>query len=248
MSRILVFLALIGMVAFAMISQEQTIIYLVGDSTCADKSPDAFPEMGWGTPFTTFFDSSVRIENHAKNGRSTKSFMEEGRWEAVLKALKAGDYVFIQFGHNDEVPSKAGRYTTPEQFQENLRKYVADSRAQRAHPVLLTPVTRRSFDSTGVLQDTHAEYAGLVREVAAAEKVPLIDMTRKSMELVSTWGEEKSVLLFHHLEPGEHPNYPGGKTDNTHFNELGARKMAQLVLQGILELDLGLEQFIVKKK
>ncbi|MFT7233433.1 MAG: lysophospholipase L1-like esterase [Cyclobacteriaceae bacterium] len=220
-------------------SQDKTAIYLVGDSTCADKDDEAFPEMGWGTPFKTFFNESIVIENRAKNGRSTKSFLTEGSWDNVLKTLKKDDYVFIQFGHNDEVPSKTDRYTTPEEFKSNLKVYVLDTRNKKALPVLLTPVTRRSFEK-GELKDTHEEYAQLVREVANELEVPMIDMTTKSMALVGNWGVTQSQLLYHHLEKGEHPNYPNGKEDNTHFNELGARKMAQLVLDGIEELELDL--------
>lgn len=230
--------------AFGLLQEEPTVIYLIGDSTCAEKEIDAYPETGWGMPFAFFFDESIKVDNRAKNGRSTKSFMEEGRWDAVLETLRQGDYVFIQFGHNDEVPSKVGRYTTPEEFQTNLRKYVMDARSKDALPVLLTPVTRRSFEN-GVLVDTHAQYAELVREVAASEHVPLIDMTTLSTELVSELGERESKWLYHHLEAGEHPNYPKGKADDTHFNEIGARKMAQLVLSGIRTLDLDLKKHIV---
>ena len=158
--------------------------------------------------------------------------------------LNSGDYVFIQFGHNDEVPSKVGRYTTPEEFQANLRGYVIDTRKKGALPVLLTPVSRRSFEN-GELVDTHEHYAQLVREVAQSNDVPLIDMTTLSMELVRNLGETESKWLYHHLDAGEHPNYPQGKSDDTHFNELGARKMAQLVLDGIRELNLELKNHIV---
>ncbi|WP_421896687.1 rhamnogalacturonan acetylesterase [Marinoscillum sp.] len=239
------FLALSGLLmAFGLLQEEPTVIYLIGDSTCAEKEIDAYPETGWGMPFAFFFDELIKVDNRAKNGRSTKSFMEEGRWDAVLEILRQGDYVFIQFGHNDEVPSKVGRYTTPEEFQTNLRQYVMDARSKDALPVLLTPVTRRSFEN-GVLVDTHAQYAELVREVAASEHVPLIDMTTLSTELVSELGECESKWLYHHLEAGEHPNYPNGKADDTHFNEIGARKMAQLVLSGIRTLDLDLKKHIV---
>ncbi|WP_020528369.1 rhamnogalacturonan acetylesterase [Flexithrix dorotheae] len=239
----ILFITLLG---FGFAQEEKTVIYLIGDSTCADKNPEAFPEMGWGTPFKTFFNASVHIENRAKNGRSTKSFLEEGRWDDVLSTLKKDDYVFIQFGHNDEVKSKVGRYTTPEEFKTNLKKYVKDSQEKKANPILLTPVSRRSFEN-GELTDTHQQYAQLVREVAQEEQVPLIDMTRKSMDLLEKWGVQKSELLFHHLSPGEHPNYPNGRKDNTHFNELGARKMAQLVLQGVRELKIPLEDQILKR-
>ena len=229
--------------AFAL-QEEKVVVYLVGDSTCADKDPKAFPETGWGTPFKTFFNENIVVENRSKNGRSTRSFMEEGRWDNIMSTLKAGDYVFIQFGHNDEVPTKATA-TTPEEFQNNLRKYIEDTRGKNAIPVLLTSVSRRSFVD-GILKDTHKHYADLTREIASEKEVPLIDMNEKSMRLLTEWGEEKSQLLFHHLEAGEHPNYPNGRTDNTHFNELGARKMAQLVLKGIVEQELGLQKFIIE--
>lgn len=226
---------------------DKITLYLVGDSTCAEKEVNAYPEAGWGMPFQYFFNDTVVVQNHAKNGRSTKTFMEEGRWDAILKDLKKGDWVFIQFGHNDEVPSKVDRYTTPDQYQSNLRKYVADTRKKGANPVLLTPVTRRSWEN-GVLVDSHSQYAQLVRDVAKDQNVPLIDMTVKSMQLVNNFGESRSVLLYHHLAPGEHPNYPNGKTDDTHFNELGARKMAQLVLDGMEELNLELLRHVYHGK
>lgn len=222
-------------------------LFLVGDSTCADKADKAIPETGWGTPFQYFFDESVRVDNHARNGRSTKSFMNEGLWDAVLDKVTEGDYVFIQFGHNDEVPSKVGRYTTAEEYQANLEQYVAQTREKGAFPVLLTPVTRRSWED-GLLINTHEQYAQLVRDVAQRLEVPMIDMTKRSMQLLHQFGESRSKLLYHHLAPGEHPNYPEGKSDNTHFNELGARKMAQEVLDGIQELDLPLAARIVNRK
>jgi lysophospholipase L1-like esterase len=229
--------------AFTLLTKDTITIYLVGDSTCADKSPDAFPEMGWGTPFKTFFNENLKIENRAKNGRSTKSFIQEGRWGEILETLKKGDYVFIQFGHNDEVQTKKTA-TKPNEFQGYLRQYVNETRKKGANPVLLTPVSRRSFEN-GKLKDTHAQYAQLLRDVAVEMDVPMIDMTEKSMKLLNDWGVANSQLLFHHLKPGEHPNYPNGREDNTHFNELGARKMAQLVLDGIEELNLDILENVV---
>ena len=245
MKQLVIYCAVLFGMAWPMEQENEPVLYLIGDSTCAIKSENAFPEMGWGVPFVSFFNDSISLENHAVNGRSTKSFKEEGRWDKVKETLKAGDWVFIQFGHNDEVPSKVGRYTTPEQYQANLTQYVNETSAAGANPVLLTPVTRRSFEN-GVLVDSHEQYAQLVRDVASKMNVPLIDITKKSMNLVSELGKDKSLLLYHHLEAGEHPNYPNGKEDNTHFNELGARKMAQLVLDGIEELKLDLNQYIVK--
>jgi lysophospholipase L1-like esterase len=211
----------------------------------AQKEIKAYPETGWGMPFSYFFDSSVTVDNRAKNGRSTRTFIEEGLWKPVVDNLQAGDYVFIQFGHNDEVSTKKS-FTTEEEFQNNLARYVTETRSKKAIPVLLTPVARRKFDSTGHIVGTHEVYAELVRTVAKKYNVPLIDHDKKSQVLLQQLGVTTSKLLFNHLTPGEHPNYPDGKIDDTHFSELGARKMAELVLAEIKNLKFGLAEKIYK--
>lgn len=237
-------LLLVSLTSFVLIIKKQTTIYLIGDSTIANKEVRAYPETGWGMPFRCFFDSTVVVDNRAKNGRSTRTFIEEGLWKPVVENLKKGDYVFIQFGHNDEVETKKS-YTTKEQFVANLTRYVSESRAKKAIPVLLTPVARRRFDSTGKIIGTHDIYAELVRSVAKGQNVPLIDLDKQSQGLLQELGVEGSKHLFNHLKPGEHPNYPEGKIDDTHFSELGARKMAQLVLANIRSLKLELSSRIV---
>ena len=209
------------------------------------KEIKAYPETGWGMPFSIFFDSTVTVDNRAMNGRSTQSFINENRWQPVVDKLQEGDYVFIQFGHNDEVPTKSTA-TTPEIFTANLVKYITETKNKKAFPILLTPVTRRSFDSSGHLVGTHDAYSKLVRSVATQYKVTLIDLDKKSQELLLQYGVEKSKLLFNWLDAGEHPNYPKGVSDNTHFNEVGARKMAEIVLSSIKELHLELAERIVK--
>lgn len=211
----------------------------------SNKAVAAYPETGWGMPFAIMFDSSVMVDNRAKNGRSTRTFISENLWQPVADNLKAGDYVFMQFGHNDESKEKTDRYTSPEDYKKNLVKFITETRARNANPVLLTPVTRRKFKE-GVIQETHVEYSKLVLEVANELTVPVIDLDTKSRELLQNYGEEKSKLLFLQLELGEHPNYPEGKDDNTHFSELGARKIAQLVLNEIKNLKLELAERIVK--
>ena len=223
----------------------ETTTYLVGDSTMSEKRITRYPETGWGMPFSFYFEEGVKVENHALNGRSTRTFIEEGRWDPILEKLSPGDYVFVQFGHNDEVETKP-RYTTPEDYQMYLRKYVAETRAKGATPILLTPITRRRFDEQGKQVETHKHYSELMREVAESEGVFLIDMDRKSQALLNELGPEKSKLLFLQLEPGQNPNYPEGVTDNTHFSETGARMMAELVLTGIRELKLELADKIIK--
>lgn len=244
--KLLIFTALIGFTSFTP-AEKKIKVYLIGDSTIANKQVKAYPETGWGTPFTYFFDESVAVDNRAQNGRSTKSFLAENRWQPVLDSLKAGDYVFIQFGHNDEVPTKKSA-TTPSEFKTNLTQYVTDTRSRKATPVLLTPVARRNFDSVGNFVGTHEEYSEIVRTVAREHDVAFIDLDRESQDLLKSFGVEQSKLLFLHLAPGEHPNYPKGKEDNTHFSEFGARKMAQIVLANIRKLNLGLAEHIVKPK
>jgi lysophospholipase L1-like esterase len=228
-------------------SPEKITVYLIGDSTIAQKAVSAYPETGWGMPFVYFFDESVTVDNRAMNGRSTRSFIEENRWQPVATKLQKGDYVFIQFGHNDEVPTKKS-YTNEVDFQANLSRFITETRAKNANPVLLTPVARRQFDASGKVVGTHDAYSELVRTVAQKEGVPLIDLDRSSQELLQKLGPEASKLLFMQLAPGEHPNYPGGKDDNTHFSETGARKMAELVLAEIKAQRLELSERIVKKK
>jgi lysophospholipase L1-like esterase len=226
-------------------TKEKVTVYLIGDSTIANKAVTAYPETGWGMPFKFMFDSTVVVDNRAKNGRSTRTFISENLWQPIVDQLKPGDYVFIQFGHNDESKEKTDRYTSPDDYKRNLVKFISETQAKKAQPVLLTPVTRRRFKD-GKIQQTHAEYSPLVFEVAKEEKVPMIDLDKLSRELLQEFGEENSKLLFLQLQPGEHPNYPDGKDDNTHFNELGARKMAQIVLKEVKNLNLELARRIAK--
>ena len=231
--------------AFSFHRPEKIKIWLIGDSTMAPKQTRAYPETGWGMPFTWFWDSSVTVENRALNGRSTRTFIAEKRWDPVVREMGEGDYVFIQFGHNDEVPSKKS-YTPENDFRDYLVRYINDTRMKKAIPVLITPVARRAFDSTGHIKETHEVYSQLVREVAGKQKVLLIDLDRKSQELLQQMGPEASVYLYNHLAPGEHPNYPDGVKDNTHFSEFGARKMAELVLQDIRKFEPGLAKRIIQ--
>lgn len=228
--------------------QKKIKIFLAGDSTMSIKLERNFPETGWGMPFIHFWNENLTVVNKAKNGRSTKTFIKEGLWKQIMDEATAGDYVFIQFGHNDEVKSKVNTYTTPEEFSNNLLRYVRKSREKQLIPVLFTPVGRRKFDAMGKIEPTHQEYSALVRKVAAEEKLLFIDLDAHSMELYQQFGVENSKLLFCKLKPGEHPNYPEGKDDNTHFNELGARLIAQLVLKEIRTTIPDLITYITTKK
>lgn len=225
--------------AFALLAapcaaDETVRIFLAGDSTMAAKLPDKRPETGWGEMLQDGFPvEQVRVENHAMNGRSTRTFLEEGRWAAILAELHAGDYVFIQFGHNDQSTHKPKRYTPPGNYRSNLVRFVNDVRARDATPVLLTPVVRRRFDEAGVFYDTHGEYPDLVREAAVETGAVLIDMHANSAAVLREYGPDRSKALFLWLAPDEFPNYPEGLEDNTHFSPLGAKVMAGLVLDDL---------------
>ena len=235
----------IFLMAFTVPDKKPITIWLCGDSTMSIKEKRAYPETGWGMPFVYFWDSTVSIENLAKNGRSTSSFKNEGLWKKVLDGAKEGDYVFIQFGHNDEVQTKK-TYTTETEFKANLKQYITEARSKKAIPILLTPMARRKFDVAGKIEGTHDVYSQIVRDIARDEKVILFDMDKITQQLYQQVGVENSKLLFLQLKPGEHPNYPDGKEDNTHFNELGARLVAQLVLDEIEKRIPGLADRIIK--
>lgn len=230
-------------------AQKQRItVYLAGDSTMAQKLPEKRPETGWGEMLQQYFDTDkVKVDNRAVNGRSTKSFVAEGRWQQIVDILKKGDYVFIEFGHNDEKSEDPTRYAAPNtDYRNNLIKFVTEARAKKAFPVLLTPVMRRKFDEDGKFQDTHGEYPDAVRKVARELRVPLIDMHLGSEAVLKNYGAEKSRTLFLQLKAGENPNYPKGVEDNTHFNPAGAEAMAKLAVGAIREQKIGLRKFLKK--
>ncbi|HRI02302.1 MAG TPA: rhamnogalacturonan acetylesterase [Pyrinomonadaceae bacterium] len=232
----------------AITTPAQITVYLAGDSTCANKLPEKRPETGWGEMMQQYFDpAKVVIDNHAQNGRSTKTFISEGRWQAIVDKLKKGDFVFVQFGHNDESKEKGERYTPPADYRANLIRFIADVKAKKANIVLMTPVMRRSFDKDGNFVDKHPpEYPDAVRAVAKEQKVPLIDMHRKSEAVIKRYGVEGSRALFLQLKPDENPNYPKGIEDNTHFVPKGAEEMAKLVVEGIREDKLKLRKYLKK--
>jgi lysophospholipase L1-like esterase len=241
------FVCLLGLVSFTLSIKKHTTIWMIGDSTMCQYDSSRFPLTGWGMPFAQYFDSSVTIKNEARGGRSTRTFIAENRWQPIVNDLSDGDYVFIQFGHNDEAKNYPDRYTTPEDYRNNLIKFVRESRDKKAVPVLITPVSRRKFDASGNAVETHEVYSKIVREVAAQMNVPLIDLDAMSLKLLQQFGEKNSTLLFMQLAPGENPDYPSGVHDNTHFNAYGARHIAELVLQGINNLHLELVDRIFKK-
>lgn len=220
-------------------------LFIAGDSTAAIKKLDRRPETGWGEMLQQFFESDqVRVDDRAKNGRSTRSFIAEGLWDGIVSDLKPGDYVFIEFGHNDESKEKGDRYTPPDDYRRNLVRFVNDVRGKHGFPVLLTPVVRRKFADDGQLIETHGEYPDIVRSVATEANVPLIDMEKLSGAIVQQHGPVQSRELFLQLKPGENPHYPNGVDDNTHFSTLGADLMATQVVKGIRDAKLDLARYV----
>jgi len=212
-------------------------VLLAGDSTMQDVDHSKNLDWGWGQLLPCYFDDSIEIINFAKGGRSTRSFTEEGRWDKLIAEAGNGDYVFIQFGHNDAAENKPERYTPIDQYRKYLEKFITESREKGTTPILVTPVTRRKFKD-GKLIGGHGEYTATVKSVAKDMNVLMIDLEAKSSALVLSFGEEKSKEIYMHLEPGIYELAPEGKTDNTHFSRYGAYKIAGLIIEGINELKL----------
>ncbi len=218
--------------------QKKTRLYIIGDSTAANKKEAAYPETGWGMALQSYFKTDVTVDNRALNGRSTKSFRAEKHWEPILAQLNPGDYVFIEFGHNDEKVDKPAVGVTLAEFKTNLINYVKETRSKKAFPVLLTPISRRSFKN-GILINSHGDYPGITRQVADSLQVPLIDMLAKTESLLTRLGDEPSIKLFNYVDSGN-VNYLKGKKDDTHLSPEGAKQVAGLVVEGIKELKLNL--------
>jgi len=215
--------------------RDDITIYMVGNSTMSDKPfNDGNPEKGWGQIFPVYFKKGIRIENHAVNGRSTKSFLDEGRWEVVQERITPGDYIIIEFGHNDAKQEDPKRFAEAQTtYRWNLEKFVDETRDNGGIPILATPIVRRRFDEKGIFYDVHGEYPEVVREVAEEKNVILLDLHEKSEAMLIQYGEENSKQLFLHIAPGEYSSLPDGKTDDTHFSGTGAFRICDFVAQEI---------------
>jgi len=249
-------------------SRHQTTIFMIGDSTMANKPYDnEKQERGWGMVLQGFFTDDIIVDNHAVNGRSSKSFIDEGRWQVVLDKIKPGDYVFIQFGHNDEKPKK-DRHTDPgSTFDANLSKFVTETRQRGGIPVLFNCVVRRNFQKivpendddeklrntvyTGQkvaegdsLVDTHGDYRIAPRNVAKTLNVPFVDANRITHELEQGMGAEGSKRLHLWFKPGENPSMPNGREDNTHYSVYGAHVVASLLVDEIARQVPALKKYV----
>ena len=260
--RLLAVLMVLVLLCTSAINQKTTTIFIIGDSTAAKKDlSKGSPERGWGMALQCYFDEAfIRVDNHAVNGRSSKSFIGEGRWKQVLDKLQPGDYVVIQFGHNDEKPGET-RHTDPgSTFDYTLAKYVRETREKGGIPVLMNPVVRRNFakkqvssagddeslrnttfkDGANVqegdsLVDTHGLYAVAPRDVAQRMNCLFVDANKITHDLEQSLGVERSKKLHMWYKPGEHPALPKGRQDNTHYNIYGAHQVAKLLADALCE-------------
>lgn len=218
-----------------MVKNKMTI-YIAGDSTAEIKEENEYPESGWGEYLSDFFNESVKIENHAMGGRSTKSFLDQNRLDPILEEIQEGDYLLIQFGHNDQKIEDPERYTDPyTTYQQNLKKFIHKIRKKNATPILLTPISRRVFKDREIDPSSLGDYPTAMRKVAYEENVKLIDMHQLSIEFLNQVGEEDSKEFFLHLGENEYINYPDGLEDNTHFSEKGAKRFAYMIAHNFIK-------------
>ncbi len=249
-------------------STKQITIFIIGDSTAANKSNyKTNPERGWGMVLQGFYDARILVDNHAVNGQSSKSFIDDGRWKKVIDKVKPGDYVFIQFGHNDEKPNPK-RHTDPgSTFDDNLRKFCRETMEKGGHPVLFNAVVRRNFmrkvDSTvedeslrsvkygdeevnsDTLIDTHGAYLFPPKYIAKELGVPFVDANRVTHDIEQGMGIEGSRKLHMWLKPGEVESIPDGRKDNTHYNIYGARVVAEALAKAIAQEVPALKKYII---
>lgn len=214
-------------------------ILCLGDSIMQYNDCTTYPQAGWVQELARFFPVGTEFLHFAKNGRSSKSFIAEGRFDAVKKAARAGDYALIQFGHNDEKKQDPARYTSPEaggEFRKNLALFVNDLRALGVKPILLTPMARRKFSAEHTMEDTHGDYPAAVLSEAKALGVPAIDMNALTFAYLEKLGEAKSRRLFMNFDAGAYDNFPDGKADNSHLRADGAFAFSKIAAQEIAKL------------
>lgn len=214
-----------------------TTIFWAGDSTVKQNSIATYPQTGIGQMFHRYTRlHQVQIENYAENGRSTASFIDEGRLAVIYDRIREGDFLFIQFGHNDEKPEDSARYADPETtFPKNLERFVNVARNKKAIPVFITPLTRWNRNASNA-KYTHDRWAESYRRTAARLNVALIDLTRMSEELVDAMGDSARTSLYMNIPAGVYPAYPDGLKDGTHLQPLGAMTFAGLIARGLYEL------------
>lgn len=214
-------------------------IYFAGDSTASIKTENVRPEMGWGEVLADRLEGQMMLKNYAVNGRSTKSFIEEGRLEQIKLDIQAKDILIIQFGHNDFKPNDPTRHTEPhDEFKKNVKKYIDVARNKDAFPILLTPTTRRVYKGNQLDPTLLEEYRKVIFQVAEKEDVPLIDIFTHMQDGLNQLAPEETKSFFLYVSKGESENYPDGKDDDTHLNPNGARLVTTIFIDALNKLKL----------
>lgn len=233
------------------VAQSPVTLFTVGDSTMAENTKyyedPGDPGRGWAQALQGHFDAEqLRVSNCAVSGRSSKSYLDEGKWQRVLDSLRPGDLVLIQFGHNDAKKTDPKRYTDPETtFKDNLRLFVRQTREKGATPLIATSVVRRFFKADGTLRDSHGRYVPAAAEVAAELNVPLVDMNRLTGALVQRYGPEESKKLFLYVEPDVAERFPDGNADDTHLCVRGAEEFAALFVAECVTTNNPLARYVI---
>ena len=211
-----------------MLQEKMINIYLIGDSTCQTNNDETYPQIGWGQVFNKYIKDKYSVINLAKNGRSSKSFLEEGLFKFCEENLNSGDYLFIQFGHNDEKDDE--RHTDPNSsYKKYLSHYIDFARNRNAIPVLLSSIYRRQFINKKLNPDCHKEYRQAMEELSYEKNVHFIDLTRLTKEILELIGDEESKKFYMNFQSSIYKNYPQGKEDNTHLRYLGAKLVCSLI-------------------
>ena len=216
-------------------------VFLCGNSTVVDQ--DNEPWGSWGQMIPRFFTEKVAVANYAESGESANTFLAAHRFDKALTQMKKGDYVFVEFGHNDQKQKGKGKgpWTS---FYDSLKEYIVKTREKGATIVFVTPTQRRSFGDDGKIKDTHGEYPAAMRKLAEEEGVPVIELNEMTRTLYETLGVEESRRAFVQYPANTFPGQTKALEDNTHFNPYGAYQIAKCILQGIKDKKLGLARYI----
>ncbi len=220
---------------------EVPVVFLCGNSTVVDQ--DNEPWASWGQMITAFFDDRICFANYAESGESANSFIAAGRLKKIMTQIKPGDYVLVEFGHNDQKQKGEGKgaYLS---YWKSLTEFIDQARAKQAIPVLITPTQRRSFGEDDRIKDTHEDYPQAMRDLAREKQVPLIDLHQMTRVLYEALGTEGSKKAFVHYPAGSFPGQFQALADNTHFNPYGAYQIAKCVIMGMKNQDLPLVEFL----
>ncbi|MEW4368277.1 rhamnogalacturonan acetylesterase [Paenibacillus kandeliae] len=227
----------------------QPVVYIAGDSTVQTYTSDQQPQAGWGQMIGHYFDDGVVFNNHAISGRSTRTFIEQGRLDEIMNEIRPGDYLLIQFGHNDANTAKPDRYTPVDEYGRLLHVYVEQALQHGATPILITPMGTRDYDTqAGGFTISFPQYVEKMKQVAADTGTPLVDLSTSSVAYYNKIGEAGTKKLFLYAEPRQYPAFPNGAQDNIHFQQEGAEQMARLVSEGIQQLNIPLANHVQRSQ